>query len=244
MLVTSALPHELAPFIRRLHDIYHPMAKNNNLLHGLLEKGNDSCEVHILFTGVGERAAAKSLLDALPVVKKTPLLISGTAGALTEKGRVGDIFIASNYGDPLFQRQLALIVNQAAAPEIKVWHEPLFTAGEPVVGRGNKAQLNNESGAFAVDMESTSLTAIAEKKGYPAAVLRVISDTLEDKIPPLNENIFDETGFPSRLRLAAYLLGHPLAVPQMITFSHRSHRACHVMAEVLEKIIWQLDEER
>ncbi len=244
MLVTSALSYELAPFIRRLHYLSYPLAKNNNLLRGILEKENDSCEVHILFTGVGERAAAKSLLDALPVVKKGPLLISGTAGALTEIGRIGNIFIASNYGDPLFRKQLVPTVVHTVTPEIKVWCESLFTAGKPVSGRENKAQLNNDSGAFAVDMESAALAAIAEKNGLPAAVLRVFSDTLEDAVPPLNETIFDETGFPSHIRLAAYLLGHPLTIPQMITFSHRSNRACRILAEVLEKIIPKLDKER
>jgi len=244
MLVTAALPYELAPFTRRLHDISHPLAKNNHFLRGILDNGRISCQVDILFTGVGEKAAAKSLRDILPAVKKGPLLISGTAGALTEQGRVGDFIIADNYGDPPFQEMLVSKVKQAAAPEITVWHKPVYTAGKPIGGRENKTRLSNVSDAFAVDMESAALAAVAKENGFPAAVLRIFSDALADVVPPLSEKIFCDHGFPSNARLAIYLLGHPSTIPKLNTFSLHSRKACRILAGVLGKIIPILDKER
>ncbi len=237
VLVTSALPGELAPFTRRLRNRRYVFPGRLNLLEGVLGEDEAARDVMVLYTGVGEDVAAKALSKVLLQVTPRLVLISGTAGALTGRAKVGDIITACNHGEESLQGYLWQIARDRAGPGIKVWHKPLHTAEQVISGAELRKRVGQETGAFAVDMESAALARVAKEKGLAHAAVRVISDELNDTMPLQYEIFMKEDGFLSRPRLAGYLLTHPWKTPGLIAAVRQAHDACLVLAGVLEKMI-------
>lgn len=237
ILVTCALPGELALFTRRLRLRRYVVPGRKFLLEGVLGEGEAARDVMVLYTGVGAGVAANALSKVLLQAAPHLVLISGTAGAFTERVNVGDIIIACNHGEESLQGHLMGIALNGADSGISVWQKPLHTAEQVVSGVELKKSVARETGAFAVDMESAALARIVKERGLAHAVVRVISDGLSDNIPLQYEIFINEDGFLSRPRLAGYLLSHPWKIPGLIAFTRQTHGACLGLAEVLEKMI-------
>ncbi len=237
ILVTCALPGELAPFTRRLRSLRYVVPGRKYLLRGVLGEGEATRDVMVLYSGVGAGVAANALSKVLLQITPRLVLISGTAGALTKRANVGDIIIACNHGEESLQGHLMGIALNGTDLGISVWQKPLHTAEQVVSGVELKKRVARETGAFAVDMESAALARTVKKRGLAHAVVRVISDGLSDNIPLHYEIFIKENGFLSRPRLAGYLLSHPWKIPGLIAFTRQTHGACLGLAKVLEKMI-------
>lgn len=235
--MTCALPGELAPFTRRLRLRRYVVPGQKYLLGGVLGEGEAARDVMVLYTGVGAGVAANALSKVLMQATPRLVLISGTAGALTERANVGDIIIACNHGEESLQGHLMGIALNWMGSGVSVWQKPLHTAEQVISGVELKKRVARETGAFAVDMESAALARIIKERGLAHAVVRVISDGLSDKIPLRYEIFIKKNGFLSRPRLAGYLLSHPWKIPGLIAFTRQTHGACLGFAEVLEKMI-------
>ncbi|MFO7953092.1 MAG: hypothetical protein R6U91_09875 [Bacillota bacterium] len=236
-LITAALPSELASFTSHLRNRQEVIPGKRNFLYGRLEKGATTRDVAVLFTGLGQQAAQKSLLEALQQISPRLVLISGTAGALSAQARVGDIIFASNYGTEILNRQLLKIAAKAADSGISTWYKPLYTAEQVVWGSRNKAQLMKKTGAFAVDMESAAMAQVLQEKGIRHAVVRAISDGLNDLVLISFEKVMTAEGLISYSNLAGYLLARPWKIPGLMAFYRQFYRACSKLAVTLENIL-------
>jgi nucleoside phosphorylase len=143
----------------------------------------------IVRCGIGPERAAAAVrnLDCKPAA----VISVGTAGALVEDLRFGDIVVAREtvFGDSpgtIFTWSDELVEGLSAscsAGGINHRIVRLATVRAPVFTRECRLELHDLTGAHAVDMETHAMGVEAMRLGVPFAALRVISDDLTS--PPL-----------------------------------------------------------
>jgi Phosphorylase superfamily len=91
-----------------------------------------------------------------------------------------------------------------------------------------------ESGATVVDMESYSILEAATGAGVPAAVLRVVSDSIDRVLPNLNRALDDAGGLDNRkaLRVA---LGSPVRTLRLLAANKRAMQSLTKALEIILK---------
>ena len=147
----------------------------------------DDAETVALVTGQGASRSAAALEHALQTGLFGAFLIVGVAGATRTGQAPGDLLIASGAG-PLYAppvsatpRLVAALASGLEAAGTSARVGPL-AAVERLARLDEKRRLG-ESGFVGVDMETHTLLGGARQAGIPAAVLRVVLDSLERDIP-------------------------------------------------------------
>ena len=79
------------------------------------------------------------------------------------------------------------------------------------------------SGAQTVDMESYEILAVAHKTGIPVAILRVVADHLEMRLPDLNRAI-NEAGSLDQGRALRVAIGSPIRTARLVAANKRAMR--------------------
>ena len=79
------------------------------------------------------------------------------------------------------------------------------------------------SGAQTVDMESYEILAVAHNTGVPVAILRVVSDHLEMRLPDLNRAI-NEAGSLDQGRALRVAIGSPILTARLVAANKRAMR--------------------
>jgi adenosylhomocysteine nucleosidase len=101
-----------------------------------------------------------------------------------------------------------------------------------------KAKLFHETGAIAVDMETTAIAAECGRAGIPLLVLRVITDAASDDIPVSLEIAWNpDSQRPRLLRLAAHLILNPSRIRPFVRFLRHTTLAAEKLAGALERVI-------
>ena len=129
-------------------------------------------------------------------------------------------------------RRLMDRVNHLLGPE---WQIPMvkgITVSEVVCRGEEKELLGKNSGAQVVDMENTAVLAFGEAKQIPVAILRVVSDAVDQDLPDLSK-AFDAQGVLQPLPLAKALLSRPLAAGHLI---QGSLRACGRLTAIAQSL--------
>ncbi len=146
-------------------------------------------------SGVGP-AKAHAAIEKLHL-RPSAILSVGTAGALAEGLRVGDIVVAS---DTLSEKEVdaPLTCSPALQDALRCACEregfrsrkgSVITMPKAVIRTADRRQLHAATGALAVDMESHALNRQARKLGVPFACLRVISDDIHADILPAKPDV-------------------------------------------------------
>ena len=169
--------------------------ESRDFLHALRHAGGSGCgpfvlgnlglaEIVVAHTGVGRAAAEKTVRALLAAHRPQKLIAAGFAGALDPRLRVGDIIEAG-----LVTRDVA-----AETPEAK-------------------AQLASETGARAVDMETSAIAAVCAENGVPLQIVRAISDTAHAPLPlPFAVSYDLAAQCPRPLAVVRHLLDDPTAI--------------------------------
>jgi len=183
----------------------------------------------------GSRWAA--LLDGLA----DPLVVSaGVCGGLDPRLHPGDLVsperVIDAAGDP---HPIATPHHRAAVAGAgaTACTGPLITTLGVVATPEAKAALFAASGAVAADMESAVIVARAAAAGYPALVVRAISDSASQSLPPELTRLVTPDG---RLRLAralAMTVTRPATLPGALELRRRTHQALRAVARVLAALI-------
>ncbi|MCI0628271.1 MAG: hypothetical protein L0387_42580 [Acidobacteria bacterium] len=90
-----------------------------------------------------------------------------------------------------------------------------------------------KTGADVVDMESFEIIVVANQARLPVAVIRVVSDSLERKIPDLNFALLDN-GEIDTLKALRVAIGSPIRTARVLA---ASKRALKKLSEVLEIVL-------
>jgi nucleoside phosphorylase len=94
------------------------------------------------------------------------------------------------------------------------------TSSRIATNKGERAALA-ECGADVVDMESYSIMSVAREAGVQVAVLRVVSDSLDRRLPDLNRALNDSGGLDGRKALSVALRS-PVATVRLLSANKRA----------------------
>jgi adenosylhomocysteine nucleosidase len=191
---------------------------------------------------IGLRAALCGVRwGSLLVGLDAPLVVSaGVCGALDPRLRPGDLVIPDRVIDavgvahPLAPTHHRAAVARAGAT---VSTGLLVTTREVVATPETKAALFARSGAVAVDMESAIIAERAAQSGYPALVIRAVSDDAGQSLPPELTRLVTREG---RLRLAGALalsVTRPGMLPGAFELRQRTRLALRAVARTLAALI-------
>lgn len=178
-------------------------------------------------SGIGP-ARAEAAIRNLPT-GAMGIVSVGTAGALVEDLRVGDIIVGSEtLSEAALDRacacspELVEALARACGTEGREFRiGRIVTTANAVFHRRERERLHEVSGALAVDMESHSIVQVAEELGLPCACLRVISDDIRSR------------GLPDR-HILKRIRRNPALLPSLIV-------ALIQMRQFLKRFRWAID---
>jgi nucleoside phosphorylase len=231
--VLASSKMEARPILAELRDGLTRRARRANIL------ALGPNQVAVVVTGMGpERArmeaeAALGLVghsdDGKPVTFHKPdaILVIGVCGGLTEAISEGQIVAYTE----CFSATRSLPIRCSSAFTAGLI-ETLRTHGivcHPVIGvtsariasaRGEKLTLARE-GAMVADMESYEILSAAERAGTPAAVLRVVLDSLSRSMPDFNRAL-NHRGELDQYKAFWIALASPLKTLRLIAATNRA----------------------
>jgi adenosylhomocysteine nucleosidase len=157
------------------------------------------------------------------------MISTGYCGALDPKLRVGDIVVSDDTQLVTFERACARgNVDRVCARGL------VITRDRVAVTAAEKRLLREQTGAMAVDMESSAVKDRAEALGIPYGCIRVVSDTAEEDMPLDFNRYRAADGRFSRGRIALAAMARPFSVmPALLEFDRQCQRASIALGEAL-----------
>lgn len=104
-------------------------------------------------------------------------------------------------------------------------HDLLYCGDRVLVTATDKAQLQRETNACAVDLESGPAAEEAARCGLPFAALRAVCDPAERTLPPAAVLALDTAGRIGMLRVASSVLCHPGQIADLVRLAGDAARA-------------------
>ena len=186
-----------------------------------------SSDVHAV-PGGGDAAYLSAELDRLALTASA-IVSWGLTGALRDDLKIGDWVIGTGVSggfehdcDAHWQARV-----QAALPGA---HSGRFHADGLLADAPAKRTLG-ESGRVAVDMESHIAARVAASHNLPFAIIRVVSDRVDDAMPPAVLVSMGPKGTTNYTRVAASLARHPAQIPAFGAFVRHSLACLRVLRE-------------
>ncbi|MEM9227037.1 MAG: hypothetical protein AAGA45_03630, partial [Verrucomicrobiota bacterium] len=137
---------------------------------------------HVVIIGMGLPHCVTRTQHAIELLKPKQTYLCGFAGGLDPKLARGDLLTDT--------------------PELTQLH----TVESPVAAPEAKAALFEKTQKPAVDMESAHVAAITEQLGAPLKIIRAISDTAAEVLPPFLDKGYDQAkGKTTPMRMAAHM---------------------------------------
>jgi nucleoside phosphorylase len=215
----------LAPMRLELRPLVRPLGLGRADAVGLRPGALGPVEVVAARTGIGPRAAARTterLLDSIPV---DHVVIVGIAGGIGRGVSVGDLVVP--------ERVLDLAAGTEHRPSALGDTPPrgmLVTSDGLLTDRDAIARLE-QRGAVAIDMETSAVAAVCERRGCPWSVFRAISDRADDgSIDPAIFGLAAPDGGADLPALVRFLLARPWRIPQLVRLGRDSKLAAHTAA--------------
>jgi nucleoside phosphorylase len=244
VLVTFAVEAEFAPWRSRheFHQLSLGTAEDGTTVHVYearigSEESISTNKVWAFLTGVGwgnAKHAFRKVLSAWP----TYCISSGLAGGLKDSYRKGDVVVARRVGSlgtnlwveghrPMVR---AAVDCGARLVESCLTTDCILASSQQKVTAGHHGDI--------VEMESYHLLAAASGKKIPAyAVIRAISDTVQEDLPIDFGKVADNRGRLRYGNLIREIGRRPQRIPALIEFGLGSRRAANSLADFLDRYI-------
>jgi adenosylhomocysteine nucleosidase len=178
--------------------------------------------------GIGAEAARRAAEAVIAIYAPAVIYSAGFAGALDPGLKVGGIV------------QPRRVVNAGDGSSIDLVGvnprgEGVLVSFGAVAMPEQKARLRNSFGALAVDMEAAAVARAAEARGVRFAVVKVISDEFDFKLPP-TERFVDANGRFLEMRFAGFAAVRPWLWPQVARLVRNSSRAARALCDFLRTV--------
>ncbi len=162
-------------------------------------------EVVIVESGVGAKAAARATSEAIKFYKPTWVVSAGFAGALDEKLRRGHIVMADEIADLSGKRlDVGLKLDAQTTSQTRGLSVGRVLTVDHIVSKpAERRRLATEHGAIACDMESFGVAEACRQHGARFMSVRIISDALDDELPPEIEQLLAQKTLAGKLGAAA-----------------------------------------
>ena len=178
------------------------------------------------------RSAAQRLIDA----GATSLVSWGLAGGLDPDLEAGAVcvpreVIAADGSRLPTARSWREALSSSVASDRRVGNDPLLTAECALETTADKSAARRDTGACAVDMESSAVAQVAEAHGVPFIAVRVIVDTAHDSIPSAVVGA-SRAGKVQLGRLILGLIRSPMQIASLLRLARRYRAALRSLQAV------------
>ena len=186
----------------------------------------------VLFAGAmgpkNARRAAETAFRLTTIRKPDVVLVIGLCGGLVPSLREGKIvtYEASRSTDPgglklsCSPAVLDSINRLLASSNVECHRVTGITSSRIATNREERASLA-QNGADVVDMESYPILEASAAAGFPSGVLRVVSDSVEQTLPDLNQALTESGGLDNRKALGVALRS-PIATFKLLAANKRA----------------------
>ncbi len=182
---------------------------------------------------VGPRAAR--LAERASAWRPPSLVVSaGACGALAPDLAVGALIVPGAVIGPDGVRLATSAVSSLTRAGT------LLTVADVVHTPEDKARLWIETGAVAVDMESSVLLEWARAAGVPGVVIRAVSDTAASGVPPDLAALVEPGGRVNRGHALRAMLARPGAVADAIALGRGTGTALRTVAAAIGRLARQV----
>jgi adenosylhomocysteine nucleosidase len=186
-------------------------------------------------------AATRGTADCLSVHQPKWVISAGFAGGLVPTLKKGHILMAEEILD-LSGRSLASdhkVDRSTASPSLHLGR--LLTVDRILRDPQEKNALGQQHGAVACDMESFAVAEVCRQAGVPWLSVRIISDTVDDLLPPEIELLLAEKSLAGKLTAAAAAIVNRFsAVGDMWQLYEDALKCSQRLARFLKGVVEQL----
>lgn len=163
-----------------------------------------------------------------------PVILAGVAGGLVDELVVGDAFVVDAVVAPGGKR-----IETTWRPPECVDHALLSVTSKTraVTSLPAKRALHTTTGASLVDLESQSFAEVGRDLGWTFGIIRGISDSVEQPLPPGCDNWVDHHGRAAFRPIAAALLRSPSILKRMRELQRASEAAMTSVGTILRQAI-------
>lgn len=200
--------------------------------------------VTIVETGAG-MAHAAAAAEELISWRAPPWIVSaGFAGALVEDLRRNDMLMADSVVDEAGLRlEVGLKIDPAQLAQIHGLHlGRLLTVDRLIRTRQERLRLAKAHQAKACDMESAAIAEVCRRHKTRFLSVRVISDALDDKLPPEVERLLRQSSSAGKAGAAVRALIHrPSVAKDFWKLREQALSASDRLAKFLTGVLSQLD---
>lgn len=181
-------------------------SETSNHKHGVERAGKlAGREVAVVESGVGQKAAARATAEAIKFYQPKWVVSAGFAGGLDEKLRRGHIVMADEVvhaGGETIPIDLRLDRESIAAT--KGLHVGRLVTVDSILREPSERRcLAEKHSAIACDMETYAIAAICRQENVPFLAIRIISDSVDDELPPEIEHLLKQKSLAGKLGAAA-----------------------------------------
>jgi adenosylhomocysteine nucleosidase len=202
----------------------------------------------VVDTGVGTKAATIATEESLKLHKPKWVISAGFGGGLVEPLRRGHFLLATDVASDM------LLDGSVPEPIELGWKFDPGTLGPSVhLGRlvtvskllgkeSEKRSAGERTGALACDMESYAVATACRKHGTRLLSIRIISDAVEDELPPEIERLLNKKTLAAKLGAAtSAVMGRPSAVQDLWQLHQDSIKASHRLAKFVVSMMQGLN---
>jgi adenosylhomocysteine nucleosidase len=220
-------------------------AERSRHAHGIEHAGKlNGREVVVVESGVGARAAARATAAAIEFYQPRWVVSAGFAGALAEGLRRGHVVMADEVASSTGERlSVGMKLEQATLDATRGLHVGrLLTVGEIIRQPTDRHRLAAEHGAIACDMETFGVAEVCKQRGVKLLSVRIVSDAVDDELPPEIEQLLKQKSLAAKLGAAAgAVFNRPSAAKDLWRLREDALKASDRLARFLLGVIEQLD---
>jgi adenosylhomocysteine nucleosidase len=233
-LVIAPLREEIAALVQRVH-VEHRRRIDSGAKLILGHLGSRPIALCVCGDGpIRARRSMESLLEHGPVKR---IVMIGVAGALSPQLRLRDLAVAREIVSEEGARHVPNpVLADAAEKECGAIPAIAVTTRDLTLGPGQRARLSRNGSASFVDLESSIFAEVASKIGAPYVVLRAMSDTAEEPLPPLIARCLDREGSVRRTRVLARALCSPSTWSPLARLAIRVRACSQRLADAVEAL--------
>jgi adenosylhomocysteine nucleosidase len=201
-------------------------------------------DIIIAETGVGCAKAASATADLLKIFEPKWVVSAGFAGALREDLRRGNVVMPNRVTDvDGNELEVDFKVDPAIVEATKGLHAGrLVTVDHLIDTPEEKEQLGQQHDAIACDMETFAVAQACKQASVRFVSVRVISDTLSDRLPPELGSLLKQPSLAGRLGAATgAVFKRPASVKDMWKLRSTATKASETLAKFLAGLIPQLN---
>jgi len=199
----------------------------------------------VVDSGVGCDSARIAAEELITVHRPKWIISAGFAGGLQDELRCGHILMANKIVD-CHGKQLSVGMNidsQTIAGSKSLHSGRLLTVDHLVQKETEKRALGKKYDALACDMETMAVAEVCQQQKVRFLSVRIISDAVNDTLPPEVARLLNQKTFASKMgAAAAAIFNRPGSVKDMWKLKEDALKASDRLAKFLVSMLPQLTE--